>query len=204
MHITDIDATVIRSYPTTVESSRITRTTREAFKHGTRWDRCKPSCGCIDPNEADRHCGCTSGKCERDSRSDAARRVYALAVTVSMTGANNNGYVVCPITGNEFHVTTGEVDRAVPALGYVPGNIVLVSRAGNQERAKLQQHYSDMPGAERYRDDVADASVYVTVPGGSDAKRALPAIKFDRARADRDDNPSPIMLNVLRGPYGEA
>lgn len=180
---------------------------RRGIKSGTRWDRCKPECGCTDPNEGKRdiHCDCRSNKCERDSYSDAARRRYALKVTENLTGPRDgNGYLVCPLTGNLFHVTTGEVDRCVPALGYIPGNIVLVSRAGNQERGKLQQHFADLLGASRYAEDVVEASDYIDIPSGTVAKNTRHEIAFDIERAKREDVPSEIMLNVLRGEYGIA
>jgi len=123
----------------------------------------------------------------------AQRGIYAVRVTERLTGQRMGAdrMLTCPITGERFNVAFGEVDKANPALGYVPGNIAMVSKAGNQGRSTLQQHYSDMPGVARYIADVASASVAVAVPRKNVAVpewRAMGRGGFEAA--------------VLAGPYG--
>lgn len=131
----------------------------------------------------------TMGKADR-----AQRGVYAIAVNVALTGEPmTDGMLTCPITGERFDVVTGEVDKANPELGYVPGNIVMVSKRGNQGRSALQQWHGDMAGVARYVRDVAAASAGVAVQRKRDAVPMWEAIGrsgYERA--------------VQAGPYGIA
>ncbi len=110
---------------------------------------------------------------EREQRGSADRhqlQAYAVAVTVALTGKPmTDDMLTCPLTGETFHVMYGEVDKANPALGYVPGNVAMVSKRGNQGRSTLQQHHGDMPGAARYVGDVQAASVGIPVLRKTDA-----------------------------------
>jgi hypothetical protein len=166
----------------------------------TRWNRCTAACGCADVNVKDNGCRCKGG-CERGSADRYQMRAYAIAINEAMTGftMTADGMLVCPITRKAFHVSHGEVDKANPHAGYVAGNVVLVSRQGNQERGKLQQHYGDMAGAARYIVDVAIASADVTVT----RKRDLTGDVRDALRSVAGgDAPSATFHNVLAGPYG--
>ena len=132
---------------------------------------------------------------ERGSADRKQMRRYAADVLFAM--GLWDGYsdsATCPLTGKPFHLGNGEVDRVNPDTGYVPGNVVLVSRAGNQERAKLQQHYSDLPAVSRYAADVARASM-VTVVTRKCAVRPI-------ASGVSGQSPTPDMRLVRFGPYG--
>lgn len=133
----------------------------------------------------------TMGKADR-----AQRGVYAIAVNVAFTGVPmaDDGTLICPLTGKPFNVgDCGEVDKVNPELGYVPGNIIMVSKAGNQGRSTLQQHYSDLPGLARYVRDVARASAGIAV------QRKCDAVPMWLAMGRGGFEPA-----VLAGPYGTA
>jgi hypothetical protein len=100
----------------------------------------------------------------------------------------------CPLTGHAFDVREGEVDKANESAGYVPGNVVMVSRQGNQERGKMQQHYGDMAGAARYAADVAKAGAMATV------LRKCHVVKPDKRKGGAA--PAKDLRNVRFGPYG--
>ncbi len=162
----------------------------------TRWNRCTAACGCADVNKADASCRCKGG-CERGSADRRQRDAYALSVLHSMglwDGVSDEA--TCPLTGQAFDIHTGEVDKANEAAGYVPGNVVMVSRRGNQERGKLQQHYGDMAGVARYVADVFAASQSVHV------MRKCDLTPF--AKGGNADAPTKDMRNVRFGPYGRA
>ena len=125
----------------------------------------------------------------------AQRGVYAVAVTEMLTGErmSADGMLTCPLTGERFNVAYGEVDKADPIKGYVPGNIAMVSKRGNQGRSALQQWHGDMAGAARYIADVYRASLSVSVPRKRDALPVWEAMGrkgFEKA--------------VIAGPYGIA
>jgi hypothetical protein len=110
----------------------------------------------------------------------------------------------CPLTGKTFDLAVGQVDKANEAAGYVAGNVVMVSMQGNQERAKLQQHYGDMAGAARYASDVARAGAMATVLRKRDVP-AYPTVKRYKACDIRpEERPAPDMRNVRFGAYGRA
>lgn len=160
----------------------------------TRWNRCTEFCGCADRNKRDANCKCRQG-CERGSADRSQLRRYAADVLVAMgmwDGFSTSA--ICPLTGMDFDIRNGEVDKANPAIGYVPGNVVLVSRAGNQERAKLQQHYSDLPQLARYVGDVASAGIRTVVL----RKRDVMPIPSGGYGMD----PARDMAHVRFGPYG--
>ena len=170
----------------------------------TRWNRCTSACGCIDVNVASDLCRCKGG-CERGSADRAQRDAYALDVLAAMGLWDGRSYsAICPLTGLPFDVREGEVDKANEAAGYVPGNVVMVSRGGNQERGKLQQHYGDMAGVARYAADVARAGATVPVLRKRDVVKP---VKRDKRRdpepfAPLSYVPAQDMRNVRRGPYG--
>lgn len=160
----------------------------------TRWNRCTSACGCADVNVASDLCRCKGG-CERGSADRAQRDAYALDVLFHMGLWDGQSYsATCPLTGHTFDVREGEVDKANEAAGYVPGNVVMVSRQGNQERGKLQQHYGDMAQADRYAADVARAGMRATVLRKRDVVKP---VKRKGGAAPASD-----MHNVRRGPYG--
>lgn len=171
----------------------------------TRWNRCKATCGCTDVNVPKREeCACWEtcfGKCERDRRTNAQMRAYAVAVNEAMTGLpmTETGYILCPLTEKVVHISLCEVDKANPHEGYVMGNVVMVSKQGNQERGKLQKYYGDMAGADRYAHDVAIASEGIDI-------LPVSAAFNDRARYAANTSAKvecdPHMANVLNGPYG--
>lgn len=123
----------------------------------------------------------------------AQRGIYAIAVTAALTGPVQDGTLICPITGERFAIAYGEVDKADPSLGYVPGNIAMVSKRGNQGRSTLQQHYSDLPGVARYVRDVATASAGVAV------QRKRDAVPMWEAMGRKG-----YEIACLAGPYGQA
>lgn len=160
----------------------------------TRWNRCTSACGCADVNKADDMCRCKGG-CERGSADRAQRDAYALSVLHAMGLWDGVSMMAtCPLTGHAFDVREGEVDKANEAAGYVPGNVVMVSRQGNQERGKLQQHYGDMAGVARYAADVAKAGA--TVPVLRKCHVVKPVKRAGGAAPAKD------MRNVRFGPYG--
>lgn len=162
----------------------------------TRWNRCTPACGCADVNKADAGCRCKGG-CERGSADRRQRDAYALSVLYGMGLWDGISEVAtCPLTGHTFDVATGEVDKANEASGYVPGNVVMVSRQGNQERGKLQQHYGDMAGVARYAADVARAGATAHV------MRKCDLAPFSKRQGG--EAPASDMRNVRFGPYGVA
>lgn len=162
----------------------------------TRWNRCTAACGCADVNVRDAACRCKGG-CERGSADRRQRDQYALSVLFGMglwDGVSDEA--ICPLTGHAFDIHTGEVDKANEAAGYVPGNVVMVSRQGNQERGKLQQHYGDMAGVARYVADVFAASQ------GAHIMRKCDLPQF--AKSQGGEAPAKDMRNVRFGPYGRA
>jgi hypothetical protein len=174
-------------------------------KKATRWNRCKATCGCSDvnvPNSVECACWNTCyGKCERDRRTNAQMRAYAVSVNVALTGVpiTDDGYILCPLTNTMVHVSLCEVDKANPHEGYVMGNVVMVSKQGNQERGKLQKYYGDMAGSERYIVDVMNASIGIDILPVSFAftNRAF-LLANTKAIVVCDKN----MANVINGPYG--
>lgn len=169
-----------------------------------RWNRCRPDCGCDNPNRPDpAQCSCRSGKCGNDPKTRAQRRAYALAVTVALTGPIVDDTIVCPLTGIRTPIRFCDVDRVEPTLGYVPGNVILVSYIGNSERGKLQEHHGDIAGFDRYVSDVFEASKGIAMPNPFAAYKAREAIAYDPNTKGKVF-PSPTMANVLDGPYGIA
>lgn len=140
-----------------------------------RWDRAGARC---------------AGKADR-----AQRGVYAALVNEQLTGQKitSDGMLICPLTGEPFHISNGEVDKITPSLGYVPGNVCMVSKVGNQGRSVLQQHGNDLPGLLRYKDAVTIASCRVPLPRKVDASKAWEAM-----------GRSAHHVAVLAGPYGKA
>lgn len=113
-------------------------------------------------------------RAQRGAADRAQLYVYAVQVNERMTGVpswseRGSTWLLCPLTGDPFDIEYGEVDKADPAIGYAPGNVVMVSKRGNQGRSTLQQHHGDMAGALRYIADVALASTRVTIARKVDA-----------------------------------
>ena len=176
----------------------------ELDPNATAWNRCGPDCGCTDPNKPKpEECSCTSGKCGTNPRNLAQRRRYALAVTERLTGPRVHDSIVCPLTGILTPIRFCETDRVEPSLGYVPGNIVLTSYIGNNERGKLQEHHGDIAGFARYVSDVFDASLGVAMINPYAAWKIRAEIAID-PDVKKKVFPSPTMANVLAGPYGIA
>ena len=136
-----------------------------------------------------------TGPSAMGSADRAQRGVYAIMVNEALTGQRmtEDGMLMCPLTGKMFHVTNGEVDKANPALGYIPTNVCMVSKAGNQGRSALQQWHGDMKGAERYIFDVMRASHNVIVPLKKNA--VVMWESCGRKGYERE---------VIAGPYGMA
>jgi hypothetical protein len=147
-----------------------------------RWNRHTDTCsGVTATGKACQGCG-------SDPASRQQRQAYALLVTLALTG----GRMVCPLTGGALVGGQVEVDRVDPALGYVPGNVVLLSTDGNQGRSALQATGSDLPNVSAYRAAVTAASARVSVPAtGSESS----AIVARLGKVDR-------VALVLNGPYG--
>lgn len=132
----------------------------------TRWNRCKSSCTGVTSR------GTACQGCEAGSKDKAQRRMFALAVLAAVTGEPESRFMTCPLTGDIFDTDTdAEVDRPVPAIGYVPGNVILVSRIGNQKRAGLQSRGDDIAHAVEYAADVLRVSLDVPVTKPADAVR---------------------------------
>lgn len=171
----------------------------------TRWNRCKATCGCADVNVPKAtECGCWNtcfGKCERDRRTNAQMRAYAVSVNEALTGMpiSDDGYILCPLTNERVHISLCEVDKADPHMGYVMGNVVMVSKVGNQERGKLQKYYGDMNGAERYIANVLAASEGIDILPVSFAFTNRHALMANAKAVVHCD---PHMANVINGPYG--
>lgn len=109
----------------------------------------------------------TTTRWNRDERGSADRyqmRLYATRVLMALTGG------VCPLTGRTVDADAAEIDRCDPAKGYVPGNVILVSEAGNQARAALQSNGQDIAGAARYAADVLRVSLTVDIPTKAESK----------------------------------
>lgn len=104
----------------------------------------------------------------------------------------------CPLTGKVFPLRLAEVDKADPTLGYVPSNIMMVSRIGNQRRGDEQQWHGDIPGAARYINDVAKAWENVTLPRQCDSLRWYVALGLTHSK----NTESGRRNDVLDGPYG--
>ena len=171
----------------------------------TRWNRCKATCGCNDVNVPKAgECACWEtcfGKCERDRRTNAQMRAYAVSVNESLTGIamSDDGFILCPLTNKMVHISLCEVDKANPHMGYIMTNVIMVSKVGNQERGKMQKYYGDINGSERYIDDVINASNGIDILPVSFAfnNRARYAANT-KAIVECD----PHMKNVIEGPYG--
>lgn len=119
----------------------------------TRWNRHRADCTGISART-----GLTCSGCERGSKDRHQLFAYAQDVLMALTGGT------CPLTGKAFdHISDGEVDRVNPSLGYVPGNVILTSKAGNQARGELQSIARDLPNVSRYVTEVSEASATVAV-----------------------------------------
>lgn len=129
-------------------------------------------------------------------RDRAQRFVYAVQVNENMPKGKRlteDGMLMCPLTGQPFNILNGEVDKLIPEDGYTIGNVILVSKQGNQGRGKRQQHYGDIPGAARYIRDATIAASRVSVLAPTQAFTVAKAMgwgDYDRA--------------VMAGPYGIA
>jgi hypothetical protein len=177
------------------------------------WDNCSRDCGCTDPNVFNGTCQkligkdelpCT-GKCARGSANRIQKENYALQVLFHMKlWDGKSQFAICPLTGQEFDLACGEVDKVYENRRYTEGNIVYVSLKGNQERAKLQLHYDDLKGLARYASDVAMASHNASVMRKTHCK-AMPWPKRGRnnyATVRPDERPASDMSSVRFGPYG--
>lgn len=79
------------------------------------------------------------------------------------------------------------------------GNVCMVSKVGNQERGKMQKYYGDLAGAERYINNVLNASIGIDILPVSYAFTHRNAyIANAKAIVECDKN----MKNVIDGPYG--
>jgi hypothetical protein len=147
--------------------------------------------------------GKACGGCERGAADRQQRDAYALDVLFHMglwDGVSTSA--TCPLTGKAFDLAVGQVDKANETAGYVPGNIVMTSLQGNQERGKMQQHYGDMAGAARYAADVARAGQAALVLRKCDVP-AYPTTKRTKASEILPhERPASDMRNVRFGPYG--
>lgn len=99
------------------------------------------------------------------SRKRKQRNAYAWRVTLRMTG----GGAHCPACLGPLDIDTAEVDRAVPAVDYCPGNIVYLCRGCNQGRSILQSHGRDWARIADYVNDVIAASQGVPIPTESES-----------------------------------
>lgn len=130
-------------------------------------------------------------------------RAYAIEVTQALTGPMVDGMLICPLTGNPFSITDGQVDKSDPREGYRPGYIVMVSIIGNYERSNLQKAYRDLPYATEYMADVAmasDAAIEILAPSVAYANKEAYA---GREIAKGENTGADIhSRNVLNGPYG--
>lgn len=128
-------------------------------------------------------------------------RHYATMVNVSLTGVamTDDGFILCPLTNTMVHISLCEVDKANPSLGYQMGNVCMVSKVGNQERGKMQKYYGDLAGAERYINNVLNASIGIDILPVSYAFTHRNAyLANTKAIVECDKN----MKNVIDGPYG--
>lgn len=126
--------------------------------NATRWNRCKPDCGC-DRNPSNyANCNCEGG-CERGSANKRQMIDYVIQVNENMGhGIDANGYFTCPLSGIRTHYLDSEIDRVVGIYGYRQGNIVLVNRNANHVRGNWQGNGKDIPGLREYARAVYAAS----------------------------------------------
>lgn len=159
----------------------------------TRWNRCRPDCGC-DGNPSKFHaCKCNRG-CLRGRDDRKQLLAYAIDVLASFHGRHA---FVCPLTGLAFPWEDSEVDRITPSLGYIPGNVILTSRLGNSLRGILQSDGTDLPRVTQYRLDVLHASASVRVTRKCHLPTLTPRNDGRDIVARRDD-----LGLILNGPYG--
>lgn len=108
---------------------------------------------------------------ERGSADRVQMRDYAVSVAQAMGMVRNGDDLECLHCGLPFSIPAlGDVDRVIPANGYVPGNVVMVCRMCNETRGFMQQGGADLSGINRLAADVLHASANVHVPTKADAK----------------------------------
>ncbi len=184
------------------------RTSKQLDRFGKAywWDNCKRDCRCADPNIADENCTCKGGNCARGSADRMQKEDYAKQVLFYMGNWDGiSQFAICPLTGKEFDLACGEVDKVYENRRYTEFNIVYVSLQGNQERATLQQWSNDIAGQTRYAQDVAKASALASVT--QKARLVKPAYA-KRGRHNYDtvtmaERPAKDAHNVRFGPYGK-
>ena len=166
---------------------------RAQLPYGTRWQRCRPDCGCAtqNPSRFDA-CTCKSG-CLRGSADKRIIADYALRVNMSLMGTGPGGMLYCPLTGHPFHYVNGHVDKIGPL--YLPGKIILVSSEGNLQRGALQRRGEDIPRLAEYAADIAAASARVSPRRDGDIPPRPPRKQTGRKTVTGTDS-------VLSGPYG--
>lgn len=94
------------------------------------------------------------------------RNYYAFMVTMGMT----DGRMECPACSSALDLDTAEVDRAIPARDYRPGNVCYLCRGCNQGRGILQSQGKDWSNVAQYVSDVAKASLTIPIPSVADAR----------------------------------
>jgi len=99
------------------------------------------------------------------------KNVYSMRVTLILTG----GKYACPCCGVEFDLSNPQsydVDKVIPALDYIPTNVVTICRRCNGSRGELQSIGKDWTyvtkdfpdGRPGYARRVREASAKVTIP----------------------------------------
>jgi hypothetical protein len=129
-------------------------------------------------------------------------REFAIRVTESLTGPARDGMLICPLTGNEFAISDGQVDKAISTVGYWHGNVAMVSIIGNQERSNLQKGGRDILGADRYATDVIVASQGLGILPISVAMRMRESVAGREIAKGEETGADAFSRNVLEGPYG--
>lgn len=185
------------------------RTDKQYASNGIEywWDNCKRDCGCEDPNKKSTDCKCRNSNCARGSDNRMQKRDYALQVLFHMglwDGQSQNA--ICPLTGKEFDISLGEVDKVHEHKRYTEFNVVFVSLQGNQERGTLQQHYGDIPGLSRYAQDVAKASALASVTRKAHLVKPAYRVRSRNVASDvlPHERPARDAHNVRYGPYGRV
>ena len=127
------------------------------------------------------------GRDRRDkvgSKYKRQRNVYAMRVTLAIMGG-----LICPSCKDPFDMSNAQaydVDKVIPALDYVPGNIVTICRECNSTRGELQRVGLDWTRIDEYRALVSEASARVTIPRlGLETQKEWEALISARPKVSR-------------------
>lgn len=99
------------------------------------------------------------------------RNHYAYLVAMAMTAsAIKVADIVCPACLSPMDLDTAEVDRAIPANDYTPGNVVTICHGCNHGRGILQSVGEDWTYVDMYVADIQRASRNIAIPTEAQSK----------------------------------